>query len=154
MVSNVIIRKSIPKDIEALKGSLRDIDDRECRAFGYRASEALRVGFEQSEICLTAHFNNAPVMMFGVRRNSLMFNDGIPWLLGTDAVIQIGRQIIRQSKGFIRLFLWKFEYLENYVHAENVVSINWLKWMGFTIEPPEPCGIHKELFHRFWMRRK
>lgn len=45
-----------------------------------------------------------------------------------------------------------FALLTNYVDARNAVSIRWLRWLGFEIEPAAPFGIHGLPFHRFSMR--
>lgn len=153
MANNVIVLQSTQTDVDAIKHRLRQIDERECRACGRTGAEALQIGLN-SEICMTAFYKHQPVMLFGVNRRSLLFNEGVPWLLGTDDVERIGSQIVRRSHKYIKMFMMAFSYLENYVHVENHVSINWLKWMGFTVEAPEPYGIHGEMFHRFWMRRK
>jgi len=45
----------------------------------------------------------------------------------------------------------RWAHLINFVHAENEVSIQWLRALGFTIHKAVPHGPHGSLFHPFTM---
>jgi hypothetical protein len=72
-----------------------------------------------------------PEFIFGVSATDSP-DIGTPWLLGTtDFVI---------TKEWLKMCKYKifpqmdgtFPILKNYVHKDNVESIRWLKWLGFT----------------------
>ena len=43
--------------------------------------------------------------------------------------------------------------LLNFVDNRNIKAQNWLRWLGFTLEEPEPHGVAGLPFRRFWMRK-
>lgn len=145
--------KATQEAIDQLKGKLRAIDRLECVAFGHDPDKALQEGFERSELCFTASYNDRPVLAFGVRRESLLSDKGIPWMLATDDIKKLSRDVVMESKVYVAEFLKRFEYLENYVHVDNIISKRWLKWCGFTFDKPAPFGLNGEIFQRFWIRR-
>jgi hypothetical protein len=84
--------------------------------------------------------------MFGVTQTA---NCGYPWLLGSAEVERIPVTFLRASRHYVDHFLKLCAGLENYVDARNTLSIQWLKWLGFMIEDPQPFGVEQRLFHRF-----
>jgi hypothetical protein len=42
-----------------------------------------------------------------------------------------------------------FPRLENHVHADNVLSVRWLQWCGFSIDDT-PEAYNGENFYLFW----
>ena len=51
----------------------------------------------------------------------------------------------------IKEMLKGYDRIENYVSAENKLSIQWLEWCGFVLEEKEIMGIGKKYFHKFYM---
>lgn len=90
-----------------------------------------------------------PLAIFGAGRVSGTL--GRPWLVGTDALERYPVHFFRVSKGIIDELLARYERLENWTDARNTLSLRWLKWAGFHIEPAEPWGAEGRLFHRFWV---
>ncbi len=76
---------------------------------------------------------------------------GIPWFLGTHDLEKYPVSFVKSGKKVIAHMMTLVPYLENYVSAENITSIEFLKHMGFTIEEPQPVGVEGELFHKFHM---
>jgi hypothetical protein len=146
--------KAIPtvrEDIEILKGNLRAADVQEVTAMWEGSvDDALVASYENAALCWTIIKKDTPIAVFGVGYGDKM---GIPWMLGTDGVEGAALAIVRHSKEFVAQMLEQFDYLENYVDARNTLSLNWLKWCGFTIEPAEAYGKNGEMFHRFWMQK-
>ena len=92
-----------------------------------------------------------PAFMWGVSRTgSILSTTATPWLLGTDAIRLVARDFLRHSRGYVYEMQRGFERLENYVHAENVLSRRWLIWCGFTIEMNAPVFFNGEVFYPFW----
>lgn len=143
--------------IDSLKGRFRKEDVEEVYAMSGRdINQAVDDGLKYSELCWIGMWEGDPVTVFGVRRISLLSDEGTPWLLGTDRIFEPGpkRAFIELSRPYVHLeMLKRFEYLENFVDARNKRSIRWLKMIGFTVEDPKPMGFLKMPFHRFWIRR-
>ncbi len=79
---------------------------------------------------------------------------GVPWMLASPTLSKIRKSFLRECRGYVRAMLTVYGYLENRVWVGNEVHIKWLEWLGFTFDPPEPYGIHDELFHRFYMKNE
>lgn len=87
--------------------------------------------------------------IFGLRVDSYLSGRGLPWMLTSNNMINYKRDFILKTRPVIDQMMEVVPYLENYVHAKNKLSIRWLKWVGFTVEQPEPVGYNGELFHKF-----
>lgn len=88
--------------------------------------------------------------MWGVGDLNVLAGIGAPWLLGTDAVEKHQRQFLRRSLEWRSELLKRYLILRNFVHAENKVSIRWLKWLGFELSDPVEMNGHT--FHLFELR--
>lgn len=96
-----------------------------------------------------------PEALFGVGRASLLSDVGVPWMLGTEEISRGGADglaipFARHCAAYVAEMERGFARLENYVHTDNRFSIRWLKWLGFSFDPPAPYGLHRALFRRFW----
>ena len=144
-----------PEHIASIAENMREADRREVWAGArHTPDEALRESLRHSELAWTCLVEGVPAFMWGVGRiGSLISVKGAPWLLGTDDVLKIHREFLRQSRAYVEQMHRRFPELENYVHAENKLSIRWLKWCGFTLDIVEPVNINNEVFFRFWRIR-
>lgn len=111
--------------------------------------EAMTEGFEASVIAWTIMEGDTPIGMFGVSSGSLLGNMGTPWLLGTDAMLKIQRQFIRESMKYLDECHKLYPRLVNFVHTGNVQSLRWLMWMGFDFDGPIKAGPDDAEFFRF-----
>lgn len=116
--------------------------------------EALRHSAMVSRDTKTGVVDGRPVCMFGVApRGSTLAPFGSPWLLGAEELPQHGRAFLRLNRAWVAEQMEIYSLLENWIDARNVVSIRWLKWLGFAIFEPTPFGPDQLPFHRFEMRR-
>ncbi len=138
----------------AMAPHLRLADAAEVYATSGRTAEAaLLAALRRSTQAWTCLVDGEPGCMWGVGPLSLVAGRGCPWLLGTVAIEQHPMTFLRQSRAYLRQMLHTYSRLENHVDARNTVSIRWLRWLGFTIEPPAPYGFLQLPFHRFHMER-
>ncbi len=114
--------------------------------------EALSRSLKTSERAWTALLDGRPMVMWGVARlGSIMSEVGTPWLLGTDDLKKCWLELLRQSRPWVERMQEGYRRLENYVHHDNRLSIRWLLWCGFRVEPEETI-FHGEVFHKFWRK--
>lgn len=136
MGSSIEIRDAAFADVEYVASRIREADRLEVEAFsGGTIHEALMRGFRESEVVLTATIDDEPCCMFGFSAASMLSDTGVPWLLGTELVRALPVQFLRESKRVVD-FIWssgRYTVLENWIDAENAVSMKWLPWLGFTI---------------------
>jgi hypothetical protein len=146
------IRKATIEDVEYLSTRLRAMDLREISSVSERsARSALLSGLRTSDFCRVGTVDGYPVCIYGVRAFSSLSREGMIWMLGTDDLashfMRFGRECMRQVKEMVK----NFDYVENWCHADNKLTIRWLKWLGFGFDYAEPYGRDKELYHRFFI---
>lgn len=141
------IRAATLDDARYLGSRLRQQDREEVKAsHGVTGEEAVLLSFQRAVVSYVVELDGQVICLFGVTQ---ALTGGYPWLLGTDAMEQLPVTFFRTSRTFIDAFVQQFGYLENYVDARNTLSIQWLRWLGFTIYQPAPYGIEQKLFHKF-----
>lgn len=140
--------------IDMLKGRLREADIKEIKAVGGTNPDAeLQRSFDRSRFTWAASLKEV-VLCFGVASVHELSNKGVPWMLSSDKIKDIKVAAVRQAKRYVDLMLQEFSFLENWVHADNKVSIKWLMNSGFRVA--KKVEVHKrtkEKFYRFWRDR-
>ena len=152
MADKIEIRDVEPGDIDMLVENMRKHDIQEVNAatrMGIR--NAVKTSVNLSSYSKTGLVNDELVCMWGVCPISLISGSGSPWMLGTDLIEKKQRVFLRRSKPWLNDIRKDYRYLENFVDERNVMSIKWLKWLGFEMDEAEPYGIHGEPFHKFTM---
>ncbi len=152
MADKIEIREVEAGDIAILVKNMREHDKQEVNAatnMGIR--NAVKTSVNLSSYSKTGLVNDELVCMWGVCPISLLSSSGSPWMLGTDLIEKKQRVFLRRSKPWLDDIRKDYRYLENFVDARNVLSVKWLKWLGFEMDEAEPYGIHGEPFHKFTM---
>lgn len=134
---------------------LRDQDAAELLAGGKPDFlAALQQSVKVSRWSRVALVDGVPAAAFGCAEYGILLApDGVPWLLGTDAVARHARVLQRQGRRYIQAMLQQYPRLFNAVHAENTVAVRWLKRLGFQLRDAVPVPPHGALFHPFEMTR-
>lgn len=145
------IHKAHPSHIPHLATHMRESDRTEIWA-SHRHSphEALSASLNASRMAWCCLVAGKPAFMWGVADcgGSVLTSCGTPWLLGTQAMLGVGREFVRQCRTYVEVMQTPYDLLTNYVHAQNAVSLRWLKWCGFQVG--EPVLMNNECFYRFW----
>jgi hypothetical protein len=149
MVQNVI-RQPTQKDIDHISQNARREDIEELDALdGTNVADALASTpylFENSQVW---EVEGKPICIFGVNPLEQFNSVGVIWLLATEDFQKYARLFAVKCKNVTNQMIENYDYVFNYVHAENEVSIKWLQWLGFTVHDPEPLGKDGANFHRF-----
>jgi hypothetical protein len=95
--------------------------------------------------------NGKPAGVFGA--GAAGKDIGVPWLVATEEIERHPVRFYRVSRAVIEKMRQRYAYLTNWVDARNTLSIRWLEWAGFTVEPPRPYGAAGLGFCRFWWRK-
>lgn len=137
----------------AIAENMRKADvDEVSASTGEAVLPALRRSYKASVKCWTAVNQDRPVVIFGVAPFSILTGKGCPWMLATDEIEDIAIPFIRQSRRYVDEMQRSFPVLINRVDARNEVSIKWLKWLGFDVQPAVNSGLNGEPFHPFERR--
>ena len=101
-------------------------------AYSIAASEKGYAVFCNGELCA----------IFGV-------SGGVIWLVGTDTISKHPIAFYRISRLCFKNLCKGYSRLENFVDARNFLSLRWLKWLGFDVQPIGFLdGI--QIFHAKW----
>lgn len=129
-------RLALNSDIDILiTDGLRNADMLELIEANLAPALALSMGLAMSQpSAFTVTVDGVPAAMFGVCPDARYphANAGVVWLLGTDRLLKIRRQFLRESLRWIDDIASHYSVLGNSVHCDNLVHIRWLKWLGFT----------------------
>lgn len=137
----LFIRDAMPGDTWLILPNVRQPDVDELAALGATPEDCIRTGLEFP--AHIAFIYDEPAAVFGVTEQNGV---RVPWAVFTTAIDRHPLIFLRGSKRIADT--WEGPLL-NYVDARNVLTIKWLKWLGFEVDESEPLGINGELFHRF-----
>lgn len=140
--------------VESIAADMRDADAAEVWASNhYTPLESLMKGWKVSDFTTIAVCSGEPLVMIGLVKRDLLTGSGVVWMLGANKSLNYKKEFFRQTKPVIDEMLTICPRLCNMVHNKNTSSIQWLKWLGFTIDNPVQHGPDNELFHRFHLER-
>lgn len=97
----------------------------------------MRDGLRRSDWALTGLIDDVPVCMFGVAPKSIVLGEGLPWMLAANGLERAQVKFLRACRPAVRAMVSSYPRLLNFVHADNHVTIKWLRWMGFSFAPPD-----------------
>ena len=88
---------------------------------------------------------------WGVARESILAEESLIWLLSTPVMTKAPVLAARRTKHELMKLLDVYPKLMNYVDSEYKLCVRWLRWLGFTVESPQPVGIRGGMFSRFFI---
>lgn len=154
-VSNPYVRLALKADASALAPRLRQEDVEEIsHGSGLAPEVALRFALQVSNIAYAVIWKGEVVALFGVSQDldwNLGGGPGLPWMLASPEIRRIRKSFLRECSTYVQSWLKAHGKLEGMVWAKNTVHIQWLRWLGFEMDPPIPYGINNEPFQRFYM---
>jgi len=138
----------------ALAPRLRPADEAEVRALGERPYEALRTSIARGLWAEAYLVDDEVAAIVGLGLSSFAGGHGVPWLLTSPLVDRHRKTFLRCSRATLARMLAETPLLVNWVHAENLQAIRWLRWLGFDVSA-EPVALppHGAPFHRFQIER-
>jgi len=130
--------------------NMRQADALECKLLSdLTPIQALTRGAEMSDYCSVVVIDGEPCAVVGLVVLNHLGGVGVPWLLATHGALKNRRIFINRCKQGVEDMRTVCPNLMNFVHADNKLSVRWLRWMGFTIEPSTPMGPNGAHFHKF-----
>lgn len=110
--------------------------------------EALTKSVRDSDFAACIIVNGKPEGILGFVAEGL---GATAWLLGTDALSSIPRQMVVEGRRITDEWTRYFPVLCNFVASHNDASIRWLKAIGFSVaDAPTAYGVHRSPFLFFW----
>lgn len=99
------------------------------------------------------YINHLPAAIYGVKRKSMLSDEGLAWLLMTAEVDKHKVFIAKSTKKGLKQMLAKYTRVYNWVNVENKDIIRWLKWMGAKFYGPCEYGVYKKQHYYFEFER-
>ncbi len=154
-LNGLVVRESVPSDVERLKNKLKQSDVEEVWASHHHTPEdALLLSIAESILSLTIEDNGNVIGCFGIVQDSFLGGKATIWLLSSEELFYRKYRFIRHSRYFIELFLEMYPYLSNYVDCRNYKSIRWLQACGGILSDPVHYGLEKMPFRHFYFRKE
>jgi hypothetical protein len=122
-----------PAHIGTIAARMRAADRIECVAMGLSPKGALRSGLRASSLCLTAKVDGRAEAMIGLVVANALCGEGVPWLLGTEAVYDHPRAMLRRGPRILAAMLDSTPRLSNLVAVQNIRAIRFLRRLGFAM---------------------
>ena len=152
MKKHIEIRRCRGRDIKAMRGKLRREDVIEIqRRTGRDPYTVLVYSYRHSQISYVGLINGAIACAWGVAQESILAEEAVIWLLSTPVMAVAPVAVARRTRQELAKLLRVYPRLGNYVDSEYKLCVRWLRWLGFTVEPPQPTGVRGEMFSRFYM---
>jgi hypothetical protein len=141
--SIVTIVPATQAHVEMMVGKLRAGDAAELAALGFTDRQALEAGLLHSIEAWTAMAGDVAGAMFGITVDSVLADEGHPWLLTTCWTTVHWIVFAKCLRQMIERYKAMFPRLSNLVDARYPEALRLLTWLGFTIDPgPELVRFH------------
>lgn len=129
--------------IDGIKGmTLRDADVAELAITspGYSPDDLLRQAVELSYFAELVRVEGRPAIVYGVAPTRV-YGVGSVWMLASNDIGRIRKQFVAGCREKVEMMNRMFPVLCNWVHAENTVAVNWLRWLGFEVQAADARGL-------------
>lgn len=144
-----IISPVTPAQIDELISDMRPECIADLKALGWDSPRQVM------DACLKKDASTTAIVIGGkVAMVCGVYGEGQVWIWATNVVKQHPVEFLESSKEAARKAMGDRPCLTNYVHAAFKSSVNWLRWLGAEIGPPEPRGPAGDLFHRATLTRE
>lgn len=153
-MADLELRAPTTDDCIELVLRMRAADVAEVQAAGHEdLYAAVCDSVKRSTVANAVLINDELLCIFGIAplNGQLLTDYGVPWLLGTDALLKHRAVLMRVAPGYIAEMRRLHPFLVNCVHAENVKAVAWLKRMGFALADAKPYGPKQAPFRLFQM---
>jgi hypothetical protein len=121
--------------IDAMVGHLRAGDVDELGAIGLTDRQALELGLARSIEAWTAVSAGVPMGMYGIGADSILADEGNPWLLTTCWTVPHWIVFAKALREATDRYKRMFPRLTGITDARYKPAIRLLTWLGFTIGP-------------------
>jgi hypothetical protein len=151
MADNLVsVVKATDEHFEHIINTMREIDRKEALlSNGLSEREAMEFTRDTAIASFCALYDGVPVLVFGIGRRTPIDHVGVPWLVANDMIDDHPLKLLKAARVYFDRMHKEFECMENYILAENVKSIRFLKWLGFEFDEPKRAGVGNGLFIRF-----
>jgi len=88
---------------------------------------------KSATLCWAGYAGNDIISIGGVSPSGVDDNVGCPWLLSSTCLPSYYTRLLKVTKRFVKEMNNVYPFLFNSTDINNTVSLEWLKWAGFTL---------------------
>lgn len=136
----ITVLPAVEGDAHELVPLLRPEDRVEVITLGLDPVDGLLQSLIGAREAWTYRADGRIVCMAGITPLSLIGRTAVPWLLGSELVIQHRRAFMAETRRMVAHWLTLFDALLNVVDARYEAAIRWLRWLGFEVGEPFPLA--------------
>ena len=111
--------------------------------------EHLQTCIDESKEAYALVLDKKIIGLWGVNDCHKVDNFGIPWLVATEDITEVGVYFAYYSRDWVRHISKDYEALYNFVHVPHWQSQKWLQLCGFNIINQYKYGFNGEEFYLF-----
>jgi hypothetical protein len=129
----VEIRKALSSDIDIILKNCREREREAYHRLGQGSHTYLSSVLSQSAEAFSGLVDGEPCCMWGIVRGSLLSDSAFLWLITCYKIEEYPFTFIRRSQIWLADLRKRYHHIHGVVQADNLVSIKWLKWLGFSV---------------------
>lgn len=152
-MADICITAALRADVDILAPRLCAADKLELELALGSVKPAFAATFTASVRAYTIMVNHQPYVMCGLMPLPNPRHAAL-WCLSCEDARRFPLRYMRYGRMLVQEGLANFTVLENYVHANNLKSLAWLKRLGARFEAPRPYGVKNALFYKFTITAK
>lgn len=147
----VELHHMIRQDVIDLAENLIPADRLEIIRLGLDPFSAIQQTGETSDEAYSVTVDGVLAGCTGVCWTDKLIEEAKPWLLSTPVAHQpeCVKDFVYLSRSILFSFRKRYPLLTNWVDAEHVTAIRWLRWLGARVDSAQPFGPFARPFRKF-----
>lgn len=98
--------------------------------YAVNVTEAMDHALKVSECAYVIWDDEAPLLIFGVHRMSLVTRTGMIWMIGTKHIPAAGFAFARSTRRILANILTQYDSLVNVLDCRDPKAVKWAEWLG------------------------
>lgn len=140
LIRDFTIRRPTAEDVLTMVELARGLDRDEIQRVNIDPNAGLADAVKRSVECYAGFSYGKLACIWGIQYSSVLGRTGYLWMISTKEVEKSPFVFLRASQIVVKRMKNNYDLIEGHVDAEFERSVQWLKWLKFTIKPPIKVG--------------
>lgn len=130
----------IPTEFSHIRLLCENMREREREAFmtlGESPERVLTQEVAKNLLSYTGLADGKVVVIWGARCDTILSDEAFVWAVFTEHLYEVPITMLRHSREGLDILRSNFKRFHGFVLGDFECSQRWLRWLGFTIDPPE-----------------
>lgn len=116
---------------------MREVSTADVERVGLDPNKAILDAMKRASMTWAGTIDGKLVCLGGVEQASILSDSAYLWLITTKAVEDHSFIFVRRSQMVVEALMEQYRMIYGMVDKDFARSIQWLKWLGFELDPPE-----------------